>query len=139
MTSDSPIKFDSMVLETAGSLVSRVSDDVLLLKFKTDQLIVRKEAIQIDKNLCILAENNPHYFIIDALGIQSNMDTDALKFFSKESNIAEFTTAAAILLDNLPIRLTASIFIKFHKPIFKTAMFKDEYDAKAWFEKLRKS
>lgn len=139
MIDESPIKYDALVLETAGSLVSRVSDDVVLLKFKTDQLIVRKEAIQIDNNLCLITENKPHYFIIDAIGIQSNMNSDALKFFSKESNIAESTKAAAILLNNLPIRLTASIFIKFHKPIFETAIFKNTSEANAWFDKLRNS
>ena len=114
MINDFPIQFDASVLETAGSQVSRLDKDVLILKFKNNQLITRKEALLIDENLCALAADIDHYFIIDALGIQSNMDSEALKYFSKESRIAENTKAAAILIDNLPIRLTASIFIKFH-------------------------
>lgn len=136
MIAESPVKYDAMSLETPGSVVSRVDESTIELRFKTDQLIVRKEAIMIDENLCQLAGGKPNYFIINALGIQSNMDTNALKYFSKESKIGENTLAAAILLDNLPIRLTASIFIKFHKPRFKTAIFKTKEEAQAWFKKM---
>lgn len=124
------------VLETAGSWVTKLDIDVLQLKFKTDQLIVKKEAVLIDQNLCALSNGEAQFVIIDALDIQSNMDTEALKYFSKNSDIAKYTKAAAILLNNLPIRLTAGIFIKFHKPIFKTEIFKNYEEAYSWFEKL---
>jgi len=135
------IKLDTLIeeeiLETAGSYVSKVDKDVLILKFKTDQLIVKKEAVLIDQNLCALCRGEASYVIIDALDIQSNMDSAALKYFSKDSDIGKYTKAAAILSNSLPIRLTAGIFIKFHKPIFKTEVFKSQLDALDWFSKLR--
>lgn len=123
-----------IVTETAD--LFRLDEKVLVIKFKTDQLAALRHAREIDEGLMHLANNTPHFVIVDALGIQSNMAAEAQKYFSRESQMSRLTIGAGILLNNLPIRLTASVFIKFFKPVYPAKIFSTELEALEWFEKL---
>ena len=83
-----------------------------------------------------LANNIPHFVLVDALDIQSNMAAEAQKYLSRESQMSSLTLGAGILLNNLPIRLTASVFIKFFKPVYPAKIFSEESEALKWFKKL---
>ena len=89
--------------ETAG--IYRFSEDTLLLKFKTDKLVELEHAKEIDQSFMEISQGERLYYIIDAMDVQSNMTSDAQRYFSSQSMSAEFTIAAAILQNNLPVRL----------------------------------
>ncbi|OIQ36137.1 MAG: hypothetical protein BM555_03275 [Crocinitomix sp. MedPE-SWsnd] len=122
---------------TDSAEIYKIASDVLVMRFKTDRLVVLADVKELDTILCEVANGEDVFVIVDALGIQSNMNTEAQKYFSRESTISKSTIATAVLLDNLPIRLTASVFIKFHKPVFPTKMFSKKGSALSWFDKIR--
>lgn len=130
-------KMSDQLIVTKTADLFKLDDNVLVIKFKTDQLAKLRHAREIDEGLMKLANNIPHFVIVDALGIQSNMAAEAQRYFSRESQISSLTIGAGILLNNLPIRLTASVFIKFFKPVFPAKIFSTEKEALDWFAKMK--
>lgn len=126
----------SNTIKTTTAQVYKKSSDILVIEFKPDHYVEREHAVEICKALMDLAKNQDHFVLVDALDIASNMSLDAQKYFASENPFINYTKAVAILLNSLPIRLTANTFIKFQKPPFKTKIFKNESVAKEWFQKL---
>ena len=84
-----------------------------------------------------LGAGKMHFVLVDAMNIASNMQNDAQKYLAHESAFNDYTIAVGILLNNLPIRLTASMFIKLQKPPFPTKIFGSEEAALKWFDSKR--
>lgn len=124
-------------IDTDTAELFRINDEIIGLKFKTEIQVELEDAKQIDAGFMEIIQEKDHFFIIDATDIMSNMDNEASRYFSKESKVANYTRAAAIVLNSLPIRLTASFFIKFQKPRFPTRIFDSREKAIEWFEELK--
>ena len=125
-----------VIVTTESSEIGFYRADTFLIRFKSDKLVGIQEAKIMNDKLMSLANGKSFYFIVDALNVQSNMTTEAQKYFSKESEIAHYNLGMGILLNNLPIRLTASVFMKFHKPIYPTKIFSNYADALRWIDSL---
>lgn len=124
-------------IDTEVAEIFRVTPDVVGLKFKTDQQVNLGHAVEIDEAVMTLIKDKRHFFLIDASDIISNMDNAASRYFSKEGAAVKYIKAAAIVLNSLPIRLTATFFIKFQKPEYPAKIFADREQAMKWFEKMR--
>jgi hypothetical protein len=83
-----------------------------------------------------LMMDSDKYILLDVLNIQSNMNTSSHPYFSRESQLKLKTKGLAILLNTRSLRLTASVFVKFHKPPLLTRIFSNETDALKWFGRL---
>lgn len=123
--------------ETKTALIGFYSEDIVVLKFKNDQLVGISDAKEIDAALMGVIGEEKKFFIVDALDLQSNMTMDAQKFFSRDAPSAHKVSAMAILLNNLAIRLTANIFMKIHKPIYPTSTFSTQIEALNWLQQLK--
>jgi hypothetical protein len=125
------------IINTETAELSFYASDVILTRFKSDKLVSLEDAKEIDRLLMKMANGKSYYFISDALDASSNMTSDAQKYFSRFSDISKYNIGMAILLNNLPVRLTASIFIKFHKPIYPAKIFGDYKAAMNWIDGMR--
>lgn len=123
------------IIETRVAYLSKYSEDTILLKFKNDVMVTVEDAKEIDA-AALKAFPGDYYYIIDVLSLTSNMSPSGLAYFSKQSQISKKTLAAAIVLNNLPIRITASAFVTFYKPVFMTKIFKDYESAEKWIDNL---
>lgn len=127
----------NVVLRTKSSEIHEYAHNIVAIRFLSDKLVLLDEAMEIDDILTSLMMNEKKFVLLNALDIQSNMNTASQRYFAKQSQLRLRTLGVAILLNNLPIRLTASVFIKFQKPPYATKIFGTEIDALNWFEKMR--
>jgi hypothetical protein len=124
------------MIKTETAEVFRLNEEVLVIQFKTDQLVKLVHAQRIDEALIELSEGKDMFVVVDALGINSNMNSEAQKYLANQSEYSRKTRAVAIVLNNLPIRLTASIFVKFVKKTFPARTFTSQDAALSWFKEL---
>ena len=125
----------NQIVETRVALIRKYSEHIILMKFKNNVLVTLEDAKEIDASISQTFPGD-FYYIIDALGLTSNMSTRGLSYFSKHSVISKKTLAAAIVLNNLPVRLTASAFVNFYKPSFIAKIFKNHKEAESWIDQL---
>ena len=124
------------MLHTKVAIVSKMAPNMLCIKFKSDCLVEKEDVIEIDSILLSLADKGDYFVLVDALNVLSNMTTEAQRYFSKQSVFGKRVIATAILVNNLPIRLTATIFIKFQQPEFPTKIFRTKKEALNWFKEF---
>ncbi|MEO9534062.1 MAG: hypothetical protein ABJG68_03620 [Crocinitomicaceae bacterium] len=127
---------EEQVVRTESSEISMLTNDVVQIRFLTDSLVLLEEAFEIDNIITSKMMDGPKFILLNALYIQSNMNSSSQRYFSKESQLRLKTKGVAILLNNLPIRLTASVFIKFHKPPYPTKIFNQKEAALKWFQQI---
>jgi esterase/lipase superfamily enzyme len=126
-----------LLLDTETAEIFRLGEDIIVLKFKSDVLVELRHAQEIDKAFMTVINDRHHYFVIDALDVQSSMTAEAQKYFSRESDVSRYTSAAAIMINSLATRLIATVFMKIYKPVYPSKMFSRKEEALEWFDSFR--
>ena len=117
---------EEQVVRTESSEISMLTNEIIQIRFFTDSIVLLEEAFEIDNIITSKMIDGPKFILLNA----------SQRYFSKESQLRLKTKGVAILLNNLPIRLTASVFIKFHKPPYPTKIFNQQEAALRWFKQI---
>jgi len=71
-------------------------------------------------------------------GIHVNFGPEVRSIKTKDLYLQAYRTGEAFLIDSLPMRLIANVFIAFNKPNVPTRYFQDEASAERWINQLRR-
>ena len=108
----------------------RYKAPVVYLVFKEGADLDVPEVKQMIKVAGSLTNNNPYLLCSDAR-TYFQITSEARKVSSDKSE-SSLVVANAVLVNNLPLRLTANLFIKINKPHFPLRVFTDEEKAMEW-------
>jgi hypothetical protein len=125
-----------VILETIKYRLSFVEKGILNFHIKEFQDLNISD-IEEYYNLAKEHLGNNKYPVLQTLGIGATIDNDVKEFASKSDK--RFSIADGIVIDNLPHRLVANFYLKFHKPKNPTALFKKQSDAIEWLRKFTKN
>ena len=90
----------------------------------------------LDSDCVALSGGESYGIIIESRNISSNITGGALNYLAEHAPSRELTLASAMLVNNLPIRLLAKVYIRYHKPPYPSKIFKDRESAEKWMEEL---
>ncbi len=105
-------------------------EPVITLTFKEGAHLDIKEIRELIKAAEKLSGNKP-YLIFSDTRVFLTITPEARKI-SAEQKEAPYLIANAVLLNNLPLKLTANFFLKFNHPHFKFKVFNNEKKAMKW-------
>jgi hypothetical protein len=75
--------------------------------------------------------------ILDGRNITASISHEARKFISGYEPIVSVRSAQAIIVNNIPTRLLANFYLKFHKPKHPVKIFTNLEDAEKWGSNLK--
>jgi hypothetical protein len=81
-----------------------------------------------------LCSGRSYPFITSILGKTIRISNEAREYFASYPPLVRLRTCQAILVDNMPGKLLANFFIKFHKPTEATRVFTKLDDALEWIK-----
>jgi hypothetical protein len=120
-------------VEFEKAFIEPLEGNVILLKFKEDIVFALRDAIEANKAIYSIAKGKPFLFLVDAR-VYGNISADARDFFAKDTLIKEIRIAEAIVINNLPARLFAKIYIRLSGPASPSKIFSDINEAKLWLQ-----
>ena len=127
----------STTIETTGSIISKLDTEIIKIKFKNDAHVTLDEAIEIADSTIKVCGNQKFLLLIDATEIYGIMDPDAMDYFTNDERLVGLRMAQAMVVDNLPIRLFANIYMRVKKPAGEVKIFGNIDEAIAWLSELR--
>ncbi len=125
------------VIEHKTATITLDDSGIVWFKFKTDTVVDLKavhDYVQIIEELC---EGIPKPFILDARDIFANFAPDARKYMGTNSRALKFRLADAVLLNSLPIKLIAKIYMTVDTPRHPVKAFTKEEDAFKWLAQFK--
>lgn len=111
-------------------------DGYIHVRFKDLSIIDLEEAKKVSNLIIELCKGTPYPFITNGLGITIRMNNDARDFFATFPPLTKVRKAQALLVNNMPSKLLANFFIKYHKPVNPTKIFTDMDSALKWIKSL---
>lgn len=90
----------------------------------------------LDEDCVAISSGEKYGVVFESRNINSSMTGGALNYLATEAPSKDLTIACAILVNNLPIRLLAKVFIRYHKPPYPSQIFKDRESAEEWLTEL---
>ena len=125
-----------MNLTRARYQLIKESSNMLILTFTDKVQITKEDAVQLDLDCLLLIPDDQFFLIIEARNLNSSMTGEALQYLAKEGKARGKVLACAILLNNLPIRLLAKLYIRYHKPPYTTAIFEKPAKMEEWISEI---
>ena len=108
----------------------------LYIRFKDESIVDLAEA-KIHAEHCVdLCNGQETPFVIDGLGVTTDMDDEARQFFAEFKPLVNIRKAQAILVNLMQTILLANFFIKYHKPENPIQVFDNLEDALDWIRSL---
>ena len=117
---------------TQAAEISLIENHIIRVRFLNNADVTLEQAKEITSTAFELTGNHPFVSLIDARDILGSMSAEARDYFAKDIPLSQKRIAQAILIDNVPIRLLANFYLKFHKPIVPADTFGDEKEALTW-------
>ena len=77
----------NVVYRTESSEIHAYSHNVIVIRFLSDKPVLLDEAMAIDDILTSLMMNQKKFIILNALNIQSNMNSASQRYFAKQSQL----------------------------------------------------
>jgi hypothetical protein len=118
-------------VESNNALVE-LNDGYIHIRFTDMSIIGLEEAMDISEHIIALCDGKKYPFITNGLGITIRMDQDARNHFATYKPLVKVRKAQAIIVNNIPSKLLANFYIKFHKPSDPTKIFTKFDDAVDW-------
>jgi len=78
-----------------------------------------------------------HFLMLDMKGIHVNFGPEVRAMKANDAYLQAYRIGEAFLIDSLPMRLMANVFIAVNKPKVPTRYFQDEASAMRWIDQLR--
>ena len=123
-------------IRTSNSAEVELKNGFLHVQFTDMSNVDLEEAKIIANNIIDLCDGTPYPFITNGLGITIRMDNAARDLFASYPPLIEVRKAQALLVNNMPSKLLANFFIKYHKPLNPTKIFTNYDEAVEWLEEL---
>ena len=118
--------------ELYSATLSFDSSNVLLVKFKDEVDVGLEEMIKlVDVSLEMVA-GNPFYLLVDARNILGNMDHSARDYITKHTVYSGLNIAQAIVVNNMPLKILANFYTKFHHQVNPVKVFADLDKGRDW-------
>ncbi len=122
----------SPVLDSDGASISKFDEETVLIKFKDGANVRLDEAIEIRDKSMVLFPEKKFLALIDATGIFGTIAPDAMNFFARDKELTKRRMAQAIVVDNLPLRILATFYLRVKKPAREARIFNKIEDATRW-------
>lgn len=108
----------------------------LYIRFKDESIVDLAEAKIHAKHCIDLCKGQETPFVIDGLGVTTDLDDEARQFFAEFKPLVNIRKAQAILVNLMQTILLANFFIKYHKPENPIQVFDNLEDALDWIRSL---
>lgn len=119
-------------LETADVYLDH--NDFLCIRFTGKVEMTLAHAVAHEKAILKECKGRGRAFLVDARGNYSLLTPEAREYMAKSEAVNEVRLVEAILVNNLPNRLTANAFAKINKPNCEVKVFADEAKAVQWLK-----
>jgi hypothetical protein len=113
-----------------------LKEDYVHIQFRDMSIIGLEESKKVADLIIELCAGTPYPFITNGLGITIRMNNEARDFFASYPPLTKVRKAQALLVNNMPSKLLANFFIKYHKPVNPTKIFTDFDEALKWIRSL---
>ncbi|MCH2234635.1 MAG: hypothetical protein MK078_10310 [Crocinitomicaceae bacterium] len=116
--------------------LEKIAEDRLVITFRDKVQIEIEGAKLLDADCIALSGNKRFKLIIESRNINSNITGGALNYLAKEAPSRKLVIGSVLLVNNLPIRLLAKVYIRYHKPPYPSKIFKEREVAIRWLDEL---
>lgn len=111
-----------------------LKDNIVYVNYKDMSIITLEEAIIVAKDTVDICNNVPRGLIINGTGISIQMNNEARNYFATNKDYINIGKAIAIVITNTASMLLAKFYIKYHKPVRPTKIFKTLAEAEEWLK-----
>ena len=116
--------------------LEKIAEDRLVITFRDKVQIEIEGAKLLDADCIALSGNKRFKLIIESRNINSNITGGALNYLAKKAPSRKLVIGSVLLVNNLPIRLLAKVYIRYHKPPYPSKIFKEREVAIRWLDEL---
>ncbi|MCH8330103.1 MAG: hypothetical protein IH946_01780 [Bacteroidetes bacterium] len=119
-------------------LMEHFIDDqgILTIRFKKQVNIEIDDAIELTKVWIDTCEETPRCFLIDGRQVRANVSLGAFRHFARDEEFQSLIASYAIIVDSLPIRLLANLYISVFEKKTPAKIFDNEPDALVWLQQF---
>ena len=111
-------------------------EDHIYIQFVDLSVVDLEEARIIAKHIIDLCNGKAMPFISDGTGITIRMDNEAREYLATYAPLLRVRKGGAMIVNNMPSKLLAGFYIKYHKPPKPTKIFTNFEDALQWCRSL---
>ena len=129
----------STVIKTPKALLKKLDNNIIYLKYKTDENFDLEDAILVNNHIYNLAEGKYYSVLIDGKGVYGNITNEARMHYVNDIKTKDIRLAEAIVLDNLPARIFARFYMTVNKPNNPVKIFSNNEDAMNWINEIHKN
>jgi len=116
--------------------VSKLSDNILFIKYNQLDLIEKKDIIEVTKLREKLIGNIPYHSVTDFTDGLINMSKEAKKYVAKTSLKNNTRLSDSFIVKSMARKIELDIYLKILKPKVKSKTFSDLESALNWINKL---
>jgi len=125
------------IFEIKCATIELLSDDVILIQYLEDYAVEIDDVKELDVKLSNYLKGKKIYTITDFSNQFNSFSKEAQQFLAKEGKVIALLLASAVVINNLPTRLLARFFMRFHKPNYPVKIFANISNAKDWIAELK--
>ncbi len=125
-----------IVKRNCDSAEIELRGDYIHVQFKDMSIIDEDEAKIVADHIVDLCDKKALPFITNGLGITIRMNNSARNFFAQYKPLLDVRKGQALLVNNMPSKLLAGFYIKYHKPADPTKIFTNFDEALKWIRSL---
>lgn len=107
-------------------------EGIVYVNYKDMSIIGLEEAKIVAKDTIAICNDIPRGLIINGTGISIQMNNEARNYFANHEAYVNIGKAIAIVITNTASMLLAKFYIKYHKPVRPTKIFKTLTEAEEW-------
>lgn len=128
-----------MIRDIPCAIITKLDEGLIKIAYKDGYQVELEDAVQVDEVVQEFSDFNPVYIVMDTNGRYSVFSKEAQKYLSyKAPMVVEGKILAfAAVVNSLPNRLLAQIYLNFFKPKYPFEAFKSEKDALSFLNSLK--
>lgn len=111
-----------------------IGENLLYLRYFNKAEMTLEVMKELNENGLQLIDRKPFYTICDLRNMYASMTSEAKEFVAKDRELNDLKICESILVNNLPVKLLVSGYLRVNKPISKTKVFSDIKLCGDWME-----
>jgi hypothetical protein len=128
---------DDVLIKESDYAHFELHENHIFVRHKAD-IHIDLDAAKIHADIILDLCNGYRYpVILDGRNVTANISHEARKFISGHEPVIRVRSAQAILVNNIPTRLLANFYLKFHKPKHPVKIFSNLEDAERWVAQFK--
>ncbi len=120
--------------KTKSTTAKIIAPDILFLTIHSDEILTVAES-QIISNWAMSQFDGKSYKVLTEPELNSQIESEVRNYLVAQER-KKRVLADAIIITNLPHRLLADFYMKFHRPDIPTKFFKNKEEAFEWLNNL---